>query len=50
MSLESLSIRHRVDYELREVLFSYYLKEHDTDKGKFKLIAQFSRVLIITCL
>ena len=39
MSLESLSVRHRVDCELGEVLFSYYLKEHDKDKGRFKLIA-----------
>ena len=34
LSLECLSIRHRVDYELGEVLFSYYLKEHDKDKGQ----------------
>ena len=25
MSLESISVRHGVDYELGEVLFSYYL-------------------------
>ena len=50
MSLESLSVRHEVDYELGEVLFSYYLKEHDKDKGKFKLIAQVSHAPIVTCL
>ena len=33
MSLESLSIRHGVDFKLGEVLFSYYLKEHDTDRA-----------------
>ena len=38
MSLESLSIRHEVKCGLREVMFSYYLKEHDTNKGMFKLI------------
>ena len=30
--------------------FLYYLKEHDTDKGRFKLIAQVGHVPIITCL
>ena len=33
MSLESLSVHHGVDCKLGEVLFSYYLKEHDTDKA-----------------
>ena len=37
MSLKSLSVCYGVDCELGEVLFSYYLKEHDTDKGRFKL-------------
>ena len=50
MSLERLSIRHGVDYELGEVLFSYYLKEHDVDKGHYKLIARAGRAPIITCL
>ena len=39
MSLESLSIRHRVKCEIGEVLFSYYLKEHEKDKGRYKIIA-----------
>ena len=50
MSLESLSVRHGVDYELGEVLFSYYLKEHDTDKGQFKLITKVDQAPIVTCL
>ncbi|KAL5580186.1 hypothetical protein UlMin_012628 [Ulmus minor] len=50
MSLESLSIRNGVDCELGEVLFSYYLKEHDKDKGRFKLIVRVGRAPIITCL
>ena len=50
MSLESLSVRHGVDCELGEVMFSYYLKEHDVDKGCYKLIARAGRVPIITCL
>ena len=33
MSLESLSIRHEVECEIGEVLFFYYLKEHDTTRG-----------------
>ena len=50
MYLESLSIRHGVDCELGEVLFSYYLKEQDKDKGRFKLIARVGRGPIVTCL
>ncbi|KAL5580129.1 hypothetical protein UlMin_012571 [Ulmus minor] len=50
MSLESLSVCNGVDCELGEVLFSYYLKEHDKDKGRFKLIARVGRAPIITCL
>ena len=49
MSLESLSSQHGVDYELGEVLFSYYL-EHDFDKGRYKLIARVGRAPIVTCL
>ncbi|KAL5582334.1 hypothetical protein UlMin_014776 [Ulmus minor] len=50
MSLESLSVHNGVDCELGEVLFSYYLKEHDKDKGRFKLIARVGRAPIITYL
>ena len=50
MSLESLSRRHGVDCELGEVLFSYYLKEYDVDKGRYKLIVRVGRVPIVTCL
>ena len=39
MSLESLIIRHGVECEIGEVLFSYYLKEHDKGKGRYKIIA-----------
>ena len=50
MSLESLSVRHGVDYELGKVMFSYYLKEHNVDKGRYKLIARATRAPIITCI
>ena len=50
MSLKSLSVRHGVDYELGEVLFSYYLKEHDKDKGRFKLKARVGHAPIVMCL
>ena len=50
MSLESLSVRYGVNCELGEVLFSYYLKEHDKDKGRFKLITRVGRAPIVTCL
>ena len=50
MSLESLSVRHGVNCELADVLFSYFLKECDKDKGRFKLIARVGRTPIIACL
>ena len=48
--LESLSVRQRVECEIGEVLFSYYLNEHDTDKGRYQLIVKVGRLPIITCL
>ena len=50
MALESLSVRHGVECEIGEVLFSYYLKEHNTDKSRYQLIARVGRVAIVTCL
>ena len=50
LALESLSVRHGVKCEIGEVLFSHYLKEHDTDKGRYQFITRVNRVPIITCL
>ena len=35
MSLECLSMWHRFAYKIGEVLYSCYLKEHNTDKGLY---------------
>ena len=40
MSFKCLSMRHGVVCEIGEVLYSYYLKEHETDKGQYPLIVQ----------
>ena len=50
LALESLSVRNGVECEIGEVLFSYYLKEHDTDKGRYQLTMRVGRVPIFTCL
>ena len=50
LALECLSMRHGVKWEIGDVLFSYYLKEHDTDKGIYQLITRVGRAPIITCL
>jgi len=50
MSLESINIQHGVECEIGEVLYSYYLKEHDRDKGRYKMITRVGRAPIITCL
>ena len=50
MSLECLSMWHVVICEIDEVLYSYYLKEHDTNKGQYHLIVRKDHVPLITCL
>ena len=50
MALDSLSVRNGVKYEIGEVLYSYYLKEHDTNKGRYQLIVRVGRVPIVICL
>lgn len=50
MALECLSLQHGFECEVGEVLYSYYLKEHNTKKGRYQLITRVSRVPIITCL
>ena len=35
MPLECMSKRYGIVCELEEVLYSYYLKEHDMEKGRF---------------
>ena len=35
MSMECLNMQHNVECGLRKVLFSYYLNEHDKDKGSY---------------
>ena len=50
MALKNLSVRHGVKYEIEEVLYYYYLKEHDTDKGRYQLIVRVGHVPIVTCL
>ena len=50
LALESLSMQHRVECDIGEVLFSYNLKKHAIDKGRYQLITKVGRVPIITCL
>ena len=50
LALECLSMRYGAACELGEVLYSYYLKEHDFEKGKYQLIVRKERVPLVTCL
>ena len=43
-------MRYGDECDISEVLFSYYLKEYDTDKGIYHLIMRVGRVSIITFL
>ena len=37
MSLECLSMRNDIEFGLSEVLFTYFLQEHDREKGHYNL-------------
>ena len=43
-------MQHGVAYEIGEVLYLYYLKEHDTNKGRYQMIVRVGREPIITYL
>ena len=43
-------MQHDIEFSLREVLFSYYLKEHDKEKGCFQLILRREKSQLVTCL
>ena len=45
MLLECLGMQY-----LGEVLYSYYLKEHDKEKGHYQFILCKDRVPLVTCL
>ena len=50
MSLECLSMRHVVKCKLGEVLYSYYLKEHDKENMQYQFILRKDRSALVTCL
>ena len=50
LALECVSMWHGVKYKIGDVFFSYYLKKHDINKGRYQLITRASQVPIITCL
>ena len=50
MALECFSLRHGMEVRLGEVLYSYYLKEHDKEKGRFQLTLRREMSLLVTCL
>ena len=35
MALECLSMKSKVDFGLGEILYSYYLKDYDKEKGRY---------------
>ena len=48
LALKCLSVQCGIEYEIGKVLHSYYLKEHDTDKGRYQLIVHKDCVPIVT--
>ena len=50
MLLECLSLRYEVEVRLGEVLYSYYLKEHDKENGRYYFTLRRERSHLIACL
>ena len=48
MSLECLSLRNGVEFILGEVVYTYFLREHDKDKGRYQLDVWHERVHLVT--
>ena len=48
MSLECLSMRSGIVCGLGEVLYSYFLREHDLEKGHYLLYMRLDRVQLVS--
>ena len=50
MSLECLGLKYDVEVGLGEVMFVYYQKEHDNEKGRYHLTLRCEWSHLVTCL
>ena len=50
MFLECLDLKYGIEVGLRKVLFSYYLKENNKEKGRYHLTLRHERSHLVTCL
>lgn len=47
MSLECLSMRSGIEFGLGEVLYTYFLQEHDPKKGYYQLYVNQNRAQLV---
>lgn len=50
MSLECISMRTGIEYGLSELLYTYFLREHDREKGRYNLYVRPDRDQLVCCL
>ena len=48
MALEDLCVRHQIVFGLHELLYSYFLKENDKEKGRYLLNLRHDRSHLVT--
>ena len=44
MTLECINMRHGIEFGLKELLYTYFLWEHDHEKGQYNLYVRPDRV------
>ena len=47
MTLECISMRHGIEFGLGEMLYTYYLREHDREKGRYNFYVRPDRVQLV---
>ncbi|KAL5578058.1 hypothetical protein UlMin_019757 [Ulmus minor] len=47
MTLECISMRHGIEFGLGEILYTYYLREHDREKGRYNFSVRPDRVQLV---
>ena len=47
MTLEWINMRHVIEFGLGEMLFTYFLREHDREKGRYNFYVRLDRVQLV---
>ena len=47
MTLECISMRHEIEFRLGEILYTYFLREHDREKGRYNFYVRPDQVQLV---